>query len=203
MAKNGREKIVHQAFKLFLHKGYKKTSLANIIDATQLSKGAIYHHFKSKHEIYLATLDEYFFKLYSDISINDNSDSFLERIKKRFLFFIDLIDFVEQLNIENTYPIRRYFQFQLESEEDDIIREKITETLKSFQKEIDKIIEQAIQQKEINISLPASVITQQLVGMIEGIAIHNSTLKSQSKVFLLQKYEEVVLPYLHLLTKAN
>ncbi|CAM1352434.1 TetR/AcrR family transcriptional regulator [Tenacibaculum crassostreae] len=203
MAKNGREKIVNQAFKLFLHKGYKKTSLADIIDATQLSKGAIYHHFKSKYEIYLATLDEYFFKLYTDISINDDNASFLERIKKRFLFFIDLIDFVEQLNAENTYPIRRYFQFQLESEEDDIIREKITETLKSFQKEIDKIIEQAIQQKEINILLPASVITQQLVGMIEGIAIHHSTLKSQSKVFLLQKYEEVILPYLHLLTKAN
>ena len=203
MAKNGREKIVNKSFKLFLHKGYKKTSLADIIEATQLSKGGIYHHFKSKYEIYLATLDEYFFKLYTDISIDDEDASIYNRIKNRFLFFVDLIDFVEQLDTENTYPIRRYFQFQLESEENDVIRQKISKTLQQSQNEINKIIEKAIQQKEIKVSLSASVITQQLIVMIEGIAIHHSTLKSESKEFLLQKYEEVILPYLNLLTKTS
>ena len=203
MAKNGREKIVNKSFKLFLHKGYKKTSLADIIEATQLSKGAIYHHFKSKYKIYLATLDEYFFKLYTDISIDDEDASIYNRIKNRFLFFVDLIDFVEQLDTENTYPIRRYFQFQLESEENDVIRQKISKTLQQSQNEINKIIEKAIQQKEIKVSLSASVITQQLIVMIEGIAIHHSTLKSESKEFLLQKYEEVILPYLNLLTKTS
>ena len=40
------------ASKLFLEKGYEKTSLQDIIRETGLSKGAIYHHFSSKEAIF-------------------------------------------------------------------------------------------------------------------------------------------------------
>ena len=45
------EKILDAAAQLFLQKGYQNTTLQDIIDATKLSKGAVYHHFKSKEEI--------------------------------------------------------------------------------------------------------------------------------------------------------
>ena len=45
------EKILDAAAQLFLQKGYQNTSLQDIIDATKLSKGAVYHHFRSKEEI--------------------------------------------------------------------------------------------------------------------------------------------------------
>ena len=45
--------ILDSAEKLFIEKGYEKTSLQDIINATNLSKGAIYHHFSSKEEIFL------------------------------------------------------------------------------------------------------------------------------------------------------
>ncbi|CAL2102267.1 TetR/AcrR family transcriptional regulator [Tenacibaculum sp. 190130A14a] len=203
MAKNGREKIVYAAFKLFLHKGYKKTSLADIINASTLSKGAIYHHFKSKYEIYLATLDEFFFKLYDNFIVEDKHLNLFDRVKNRFLFFVDLIDFIESSDEQNTFPIRRYFQFQLESEEDPKIREHVSHTLLKLNQEIYDIIEKAIEQNEITNHLSISVISQQLLAIIEGIAIHHSTLENNGKQFLLQKYDEVVLPYLHLLTKQN
>ena len=37
--------ILDTASTLFLQKGYDKTTLQDIIDATKLSKGAIYNHF--------------------------------------------------------------------------------------------------------------------------------------------------------------
>lgn len=44
--------ILEVAFQLFLEKGYERTSIQDIIDHLGgLSKGAIYHHFKSKEEI--------------------------------------------------------------------------------------------------------------------------------------------------------
>ena len=47
--------IVDQALKLFIEKGYDNTSIQDIIDHLGgLSKGAIYHHFKSKEEIFEA-----------------------------------------------------------------------------------------------------------------------------------------------------
>ena len=42
------EKILSAAERLFAQKGYAKTTLQDIIDTTGLSKGAVYHHFKSK-----------------------------------------------------------------------------------------------------------------------------------------------------------
>ena len=45
--------ILDVAFRLFMEKGYEHTSIQDIIDQLGgLSKGAIYHHFKSKENIF-------------------------------------------------------------------------------------------------------------------------------------------------------
>ena len=50
--------ILDVAFRLFMEKGYEHTSIQDIIDHLGgLSKGAIYHHFKSKEEILVAVTD--------------------------------------------------------------------------------------------------------------------------------------------------
>lgn len=50
--------IMDAAFRLFMEKGYEHTSVQDIIDNLGgLSKGAIYHHFKSKEEILVAVVE--------------------------------------------------------------------------------------------------------------------------------------------------
>ena len=49
--------ILDTAARLFLQQGYDGTSLQDIIDGTGLSKGAIYHHFTSKEDIFLRICD--------------------------------------------------------------------------------------------------------------------------------------------------
>lgn len=50
--------ILDVAFRLFIEKGYEHTSIQDIIDHLGgLSKGAIYHHFKSKEDILVAVTD--------------------------------------------------------------------------------------------------------------------------------------------------
>lgn len=52
--------ILDVAQGLFLKKGYENTSIQDIIDGLGgLSKGAVYHHFKSKEEIFYAVGDRY------------------------------------------------------------------------------------------------------------------------------------------------
>ena len=47
-----RNRILDAAQQLFITKGYEHTSIQNIVDELgDLSKGAIYHHFKSKEDI--------------------------------------------------------------------------------------------------------------------------------------------------------
>ena len=45
------EKILRVSLKLFQGKGYEATTIQDIVDALGMSKGAIYHHFKSKADI--------------------------------------------------------------------------------------------------------------------------------------------------------
>ena len=46
------ERILDVSQRLFLEKGYDNTTIQDIVDELGgLSKGAIYHHFKSKEEI--------------------------------------------------------------------------------------------------------------------------------------------------------
>ena len=50
--------ILDVACRLFMEKGYEYTSIQEIIDNLGgLSKGAIYHHFKSKEDILVAVTD--------------------------------------------------------------------------------------------------------------------------------------------------
>lgn len=51
------QKILDTAERLFIEKGYERASLQDIIDATGLSKGAIYHHFASKEDIFYSVCD--------------------------------------------------------------------------------------------------------------------------------------------------
>ena len=44
-------RILDVARRLFAEKGYERTSVQDIISATGLSKGAVYHHFRSKEAI--------------------------------------------------------------------------------------------------------------------------------------------------------
>ncbi|MCL2611571.1 MAG: TetR/AcrR family transcriptional regulator [Defluviitaleaceae bacterium] len=51
--------ILSASEKLFLEKGYEKTTAQEIMDRTGLSKGTIFHHFKSKEDILAAVLDKH------------------------------------------------------------------------------------------------------------------------------------------------
>lgn len=53
-----REKILMAAFDEIYSFGYQAASLNNILKNTGTTKGALYHHFKSKKELGLAVLDE-------------------------------------------------------------------------------------------------------------------------------------------------
>ena len=53
-----RQRILDAAKKLFAQKGYERTTIQDILDELEdLSKGAIYHHFKNKEAMLHALVD--------------------------------------------------------------------------------------------------------------------------------------------------
>lgn len=57
-----REKILNAAGEIFEQKGFDAATMQDITEKCGLSKGAIYHHFKSKEEIMQALGDRMFFE---------------------------------------------------------------------------------------------------------------------------------------------
>ena len=51
-----RSKILHTALELFSKNGYDATSVAEICLKSEVSKGAFYHHFPSKQDLFLALM---------------------------------------------------------------------------------------------------------------------------------------------------
>ena len=69
------ERILNAAQRLFLEKGYENTTIQDIVDALgDLTKGAIYHHFKSKEEILDAVSDKMFFENNPFDAVMDRTD---------------------------------------------------------------------------------------------------------------------------------
>ncbi len=67
-------RILEAATRLFIEKGYEHTSIQDIIsNLGGLSKGAIYHHFKSKEDILEAVTDK----------MTEESNKILEKIRDR------------------------------------------------------------------------------------------------------------------------
>jgi AcrR family transcriptional regulator len=54
-----KENILRQAINLFLHKGYRGTTIEDITDSVSITKGAFYWHFKSKDQLLQTIIEHY------------------------------------------------------------------------------------------------------------------------------------------------
>lgn len=81
--------VLNSAEKLFSEQGYDETTLQDIIDDSKVSRGAIYHHFKNKHDI-LSELtrrtQEEINSFFKQVKEDTNLDS-KEKIKSIIFYF--------------------------------------------------------------------------------------------------------------------
>jgi len=55
---NHKEKIVQESLRLFSLKGFLSTSIHDIMEAANISKGGLYNHFKSKDDLFFAVMSK-------------------------------------------------------------------------------------------------------------------------------------------------
>lgn len=80
------QKILDVSMKLFLEKGYEETTVLDIVNNLGgLTRGAFYHHFKSKEEVLDALSDKMFFENNPFEMVRSDKDlNGLEKLKKVF-----------------------------------------------------------------------------------------------------------------------
>ena len=101
-----RDKIIKNALKLFAKKGFFKTTVDDIAQATGVAKGTVYLYFKNKQEIYTATMDAHF--SYGLERIAGIEAKNISATEKMIEIATDFVDYVSSLktsympfNVEN------------------------------------------------------------------------------------------------------
>ncbi len=150
--------ILEAALKVFLQKGYRKTTMEDIINETTLSKGGFYHYFGSTKEIFFALLDkqsnaEIDFLTGIKISLTEQKDfvdkiatyitqRMFDKFKERELYLMGVCetfddqDFLERLHkMEEKYMknLTKYLLVSLNKTDTKKIEEKLIFLLKIFQ----------------------------------------------------------------------
>lgn len=92
---NSKELIIDEAFKLFFNHSYEAVSINDISKAIGFTKGALYHHFKNKEELFKSVVDKY---LDLPEIINDNEK-------------ISLAEYIKLSTAETEKIIKKIFGF--------------------------------------------------------------------------------------------
>lgn len=101
-----KEDILNAAQKIFFEKGLLLTTMDEIAEAAELSKGTLYLYYNSKEDLYLAVMMRGLYVLYGMVDVNINSDRSI--VKKLLALENIYLDFFESQ--KNYFRMFYFFQ---------------------------------------------------------------------------------------------
>lgn len=163
---NHKNAIIKAARKLFFQNGFKTVTVESIAKKAELSKGAIYLHYKSKEEIYAQILLNDIGKFHNKVS-----DVFQQSSSASDALF-DFTDIYVDFFLNERELFRNLMNFMIRADcmnlPDDLYNESIKTTNKTMNI-IDRIIEFGIERGEFLEDINSHVSRNAVWGMLNGI----------------------------------
>ncbi|WP_046215317.1 TetR/AcrR family transcriptional regulator [Paenibacillus wulumuqiensis] len=181
-----RKKISEAARGLFVQKGYKATSIEDIVAATGSSKGNIYYHFKSKEGLFLYLLNEW---------DRDWLDKWQEKQSSYATVTDKLFGLAEQIIQEElNHPLTRAAdEFFSNDEQKSEVEEKMTSMMAEHLQFNRKLIQEGIDAGEFaagHVEQKAMVLESILVGL-------SQTSRNASIETMLDSYQFAIRTFLY------
>ncbi|MEI6682213.1 MAG: TetR/AcrR family transcriptional regulator [Bacteroidota bacterium] len=176
--KDTREYIIDEAYRLFLNHSYEAVSISMISDAIGFTKGALYHHFKNKQELYRAVIDKHFPISLVDVDVNvitleDFTDACIDHIHSMLkVIFGSDEKFVPVNYLSLIADCFRHYEGFAESK---------THIMDKAVKDVEIIIENAIRRGEVRRDINVKVVALQYFSLSVGLAgdlIRNNSVES-------------------------
>ena len=154
---------------MFLNKGYKEISVNNIIGVCEISKGAFYHHFSSKEELYQEILNRFFFNYFQAANfIYTPEISFKEKLQHFVNSFLSPYDELSKITSRN--DLIPYFRFLFQAAaNNETIKYKVNKHFYKKAYYLAQILQD--EKKDFKIELSIKPIARQLLAIILGITI--------------------------------
>ena len=166
-----RELIIQNSFILFLKKGIKEVSINEIIKSCDLSKGAFYHHFESKEQVYMEVLNRFFFSYFKKQNVFYSKDISLTKKLERFeKSFLD--PYEEIANLLQSDQLTTYFRFLFQAASNyEVLRKRVNIHFYRKGYYLYQILETAKEVDEIRSDIDSETAARQILTMLIGETI--------------------------------
>ena len=180
--------ILMAAVKVLTTKGYYSSTMDDIVEQADISKGAIYHYFSSKKDVYLAVIDMWEDQTQKLLAPAADESSSAKAIKELFNLL------AKQLKIDGSFFNCLPTLWAIARHDDDF-KKKMQKVYNRFQKFIELIILKGIESKEFVNLRPNNAQTSalSLILNFEGIFWFNIF---SSKYVDAEKYIDEVSSYI-------
>ena len=173
-----RERILANAEELTLKHGFAGTSIDNILNATGITKGAFFYHFKSKADLARALVERYWTKDYQLFEqLSQRADELSNDPLQSMLIFLKLFEeFIEKLEEPPEGCIFASYVYQSQQFDDDI-REFIADGFQEWKKLYQDRIEQIMKKYPPQMEIDAGELAEMIMCIIEGGFILSKSLQ--------------------------
>ena len=169
--KNAKEHIVMVALGLFLRNSFKGVTMSQIVRKTGLSKGAFYHYFESKEQLFSEILSSYFldsmapdYSRFSRDSLYQFGQDYLAEVQKR----IHVSENNKKFSLKDTNYFFLIFEgIKLFPE----FRRKFRQQQEAEQKAWESIIMTAREKREITSTMTNEQIARLFIFVTDGIGM--------------------------------
>lgn len=156
-----RARILESAFKLFSTRGYNAASVDDICAEAGISKGAFYHHFESKQELFPALLDGWLQTI--DNAIEASRD---KTAPETFFQMTEAFPFIFESAGEN---LPMFLEFWLQASRDEKIWQASIAPYRRYHKYFTSLIKKGVDEGsfvDVNPELTARMIVAMAMGLL-------------------------------------
>lgn len=179
--------ILDAAFTLFLNNNYESVTFTELCKATKLTKGAVYHYFSSKEELFKAVIDKYVLSAHNS---NQTDSLALDQLIKTRISEIERRmqnSIVSQLDKYNSAPLN-YNQLLFLSYKYYPDFKKIGDTIMVGEIEVwKKSIRNSIEKKLIRNDIDVDTTAFTFISIITNLILRLIHTKSESHLEIIKK----------------
>ena len=174
-----KNQIIEAAFKVFIDKGYSKTTMDDIVKASGLSKGALYHYYNSKKDLFLSLIDHWEVYTFDNFYDKESKDKKASEIIKSF-----------GSNVIKTLKEKKYvyiaeIEFSSLSNYDSEIRERSYQLYNKLLNLFEKVVSKGIKQgefKDLDIRKTAMIILAVFQGVNWFVVFDDNSVSSSDYI---------------------
>ena len=184
--KDSKGQILKTSLLLFLQKGFKEVTMKEIVKSSGFSKGAFYHYFSSKEEVFKEVIDVYFSQMLH-LDYNNLPSNSLQSFYQANLEILQARDNILQSwyreTFEGDFPNNMYYILFDALRLLPAVKEQQTKRIQEELKAWEKVITNALTNGEIKTTFSPQNLAKQFVYSSDGIAMHMIMISSSEKLF--------------------